>query len=426
LDRKKNGEYLQDIEVHDIMCHIANAVLAGGIRRAAMIALFSHDSTAMLECKYGAWWELNEQRGRANNSAILKRGNITEQDFLDLWKKIELSGSGEPGFYWTNDTDWGTNPCCEVALKPFQFCNLCEINVDNIQDQQDLEERSSVAAFFGTLQASFTDFHYLRPVWQRTTEKDALIGIGMTGIASGKILELDLTKAAEIVKSKNNTVAKLIGINSAARTTLVKPSGTTSLVVGSSSGIHAWHDQHFLRTIRFSVNEDIAQYMLVNHPELCEQDQLRHDVVCVRIPMEAPENAILRSESAIDLLERVKKFSEEWIKPGHIDGVNTHNVSATISIDKSRKYGNTDITINEWEVVGNWMWDNRNSYNGLSVMPYDGGSYIQAPFETCTKEEYERREKLLTSIDLTKVNELDDNTTLTESNACAGGKCEIS
>jgi len=435
LDRKKNGEWLTPLECHDIMCHIANAVLAGGIRRAAMISLFSHDDVEMLECKYGNWWELNEQRGRANNSAVLERDKISEQEFKKLWHKIELSGSGEPGFYWSNDRDWGTNPCCEVALRPYQFCNLCEINGDTIVSQEDLNERAAVAAFFGTLQAGFTDFHYLRPIWQKTTEKDALVGIGITGIGGGKLKDLDLAEAAEIVKEVNSDIAGLLGINRAARTTLIKPSGTTSLVLGSSSGIHAWHDKWFLRTVRFNINEDIALHMQIHHPELCEVDQLRSDVLCVRIPMKAPEDAIMRSESAIDLLERVKQFSTSWIKSGHRDGVNTHNVSATISIDKDRKYycnimgkdleKMTCEEYNEWEMVGNWMWDNRDVYNGLSVLPYDGGTYVQAPFESCSEEEYLKRVGSLTDVDLTKVVEIDDNTAFTQDTACAGGKCEI-
>lgn len=414
LDRKQDGEQLTDLECHDIMCHIANAVLAGGIRRAAMICLFSRDSIAMLECKYGAWWELNEQRGRANNSAVLPRASVTQEEFIKLWEKIEDSGSGEPGIYWTNDIEWGTNPCCEVALRPFQFCNLCEINADTIENQVDLNVRAEVAAFFGTLQAGFTDFHYLRPIWQKTTEKDALVGVGMTGIASGKVLTLDLTQAAKIIKAKNEILSKQIGINPAARCTLVKPSGTTSLVLGSSSGIHAWHWKYFLRTIRFNINEDVASYMQIFHPELCEIDKLRSSELCVRVPMKAPEGAILRTETAIDLLERVKKFSKEWILPGHTDGANTHNVSATISIKS-----------NEWETVGDWMWENKEFYNGLSVLPFDGGSYIQAPFENCTEEEYNSRLATLHDVDLTKVQEVDDNTAFTQTEACAGGRCEI-
>lgn len=415
LERKQTGERLTALECHDIMCHIANSVLSGGIRRAALLALFSYDDEEMLTCKYGNWWELNEQRGRANNSAALDRRNITKEEFDALWKKIELSGSGEPGIYFTNNFDWGTNPCCEIALRPFQFCNLCEINVSDIISMGDLIERVRVASFFGTLQASFTDFHYLRTIWQKTTEKDGLLGIGMTGIGSGEILKYDLRKAADIAKEENIRVAELIGINKAARVTCVKPSGTTSCVLGTSSGIHAWHDDYYLRTMRFNKNEDIARYLMQHHPELCEDDILRpHDTLCVRIPVKAPEGAILRTETSIDLLERVKKFAIEWIKPGHRKGDNTHNVSATISIKPD-----------QWEEVGEWMWGNREYYNGLSVLPFNGGSYLQAPFETIIEEEYNKRIKSLQDIDLTKVIELDDAVNFGAIAACAGGACEI-
>jgi ribonucleoside-diphosphate reductase alpha chain len=431
LERKQEGEKLTPLECHDILCHIANSVLSGGIRRSAMIALFSHDDEEMITCKYGNWWELNEQRGRANNSAVLLRESISEKEFKSLWKRIELSNSGEPGIYWTNDLEWGTNPCVEIALRPYQFCNLCELNVSNISSQEDLNERASAAAFFGTLQAGFTDFHYLRPIWSKTTQKDALLGIGQTGIASGQVLKYNLGEASEWAKSTNSTISKAIGINEAARITCVKPSGTTSLVLGTSSGIHAWHNDYYLRTMRFNKNEDIAAYLMVNHPELCEDDQLRPtDTLCVRIPVKAPEGSILRTETAIDTLERVKKFSKEWILPGHVSGENTHNVSATISIDKNRKYPfHVEMgevwEKDEWEVVGEWMWDNKEFYNGLSVLPYFGGSFIQAPFEDITKEEYERRIESVKEIDLTKVIEMDDSVDFTAIAACAGGSCDI-
>ena len=414
MERKEDGEQLTSLECHDIMCHIANSVLAGGIRRSAMIALFSHDDEEMITCKYGNWWELNEQRGRANNSAVLKRGEVGEEEFKALWKRIEASGSGEPGIYWSNDLDWGTNPCCEIGLKPFQFCNLCEVNVSDIEDQVDLNNRVAVAAFFGTLQAGFFDFHYLRPIWAKTTQKDALLGIGMTGIGSGEILKYDLELATNTAITVNRDISALIGTNEAARITCIKPSGTTSLVLGTASGIHAWHAPYYLRTMRFNKNEDIAAYLMVNHPELCEDDVLRpHDTVCVRIPVKAPEGSIFRTESPIDTLERVKKFSNEWIKPGHITGANTHNVSATISI------------ADEWEQVGQWMWENRDVYNGLSVLPYFGGTYKQAPFEDITEEEYNNRIAHLTTVDLTKVMELDDSVDFGQVAACAGGACEI-
>jgi ribonucleoside-diphosphate reductase alpha chain len=415
MERKQDGEKLSSLDCHDILCHIANSVLAGGIRRSAMICLFDHDDEAMITCKYGNWWETNEQRGRANNSAVLKRGEISEETFKDLWKRIEASGSGEPGIYWTNDKDWGTNPCCEIALRPYQFCNLCEVNVSDIQSQTDLNDRVAVAAFFGTLQAGFFDFHYLRPIWAKTTQKDALLGIGMTGIGSGEILKYNLEIAAETAKTVNSMISAQIGTNEAARVTCIKPSGTTSLVLGTASGIHAWHNDYYLRTMRFNKNEDIATYMMINHPELCEDDVLRPmDTVCIRIPVKAPEGSIFRTETAIDTLERVKRFSQEWIKPGHINGANTHNVSATISILEDG-----------WKEVGDWMWENREVYNGLSVLPHFGGSYKQAPFEDISEEEYNIRISHLKSVDLTKVIELDDTVEFGQVAACAGGACEI-
>jgi ribonucleoside-diphosphate reductase alpha chain len=415
MERKADGEQLTSLECHDIMCHIANSVLAGGIRRSAMIALFSHDDEEMITCKYGNWWELNEQRGRANNSAVLERGSVGEEEFNALWKRIEASGSGEPGIYWTNNKDWGTNPCCEIGLRPFQFCNLCEVNVSDVENQIDLNNRVAVAAFFGTLQAGFTDFHYLRPIWQKTTAKDALLGIGMTGIGSGEILKYDLELVANTAKTVNRDISSLIGTNEAARITCIKPSGTTSLVLGTASGIHAWHAPYYLRTMRFNKNEDIAMYLEINHPELCEDDVLRpKDTLCVRIPVKAPEGSIFRTESPLDTLERVKKFSQEWIKPGHVNGDNTHNVSATISIDTF-----------DWIKVGQWMWENREVYNGLSVLPYFGGTYKQAPFEDITEEQYNERIAHLTSVDLTKVIEQDDTVDFGQVAACAGGACEI-
>ena len=189
---KQIGDQLTTIEVHDIICHIADAVLAGGIRRAALISLFSAYDEEMISCKSGSWWETNPQRGRANNSAVLMRHKITKEFFLDLWKRIELSGAGEPGIYFNHDKEWGTNPCCEIALRPYQFCNLCEVNVSDVTSQEDLNSRVKAAAFIGTLQAGYTEFHYLREIWQETTEKDALIGVSMTGIASKKVLKLEL------------------------------------------------------------------------------------------------------------------------------------------------------------------------------------------------------------------------------------------
>ena len=415
LDSKEDGDKLSPIEVHDMVCHIADAVLAGGIRRAALISLFSADDEEMIACKSGNWWENNPQRGRANNSATLMRHKLTREFFMDLWKRVELSGAGEPGIYLTNDKDWGTNPCCEIALRPFQFCNLCEVNASDIASQEDLMERVRAAAFIGTLQAGYTSFHYLRPIWQRTTEKDALIGVSMTGIGSGVVLGYDMKAAAKAVKEENARVAELIGINKSARTTTVKPAGTTSLALGTSSGIHAWHNDFYIRRIRVGKNEAIYSYLSINHPELIEDEYFRpHDTAVISIPQKAPEGAIMRFESPFQLLDRIKKVHLEWVKPGHRSGNNTHNVSATVSLKDD-----------EWDLAGEWMWENRDHYNGLSVLPYNGGTYIQAPFEDCTEETYNTMMKSLHNIDLSQVIELDDNTDLSGELACAGSSCEI-
>jgi|TARA_R100000030_G_scaffold19012_1_gene13256 ribonucleoside-diphosphate reductase alpha chain len=415
LQEMPDGHKIKPIEAHDIMCHIADSVLAGGIRRAALISLFSADDNEMLSAKVGHWWEKNPQRGRANNSAVLLRHRIDNNFFWDLWKRIRASGSGEPGIYFSNDKDWGTNPCCEIALRPFQFCNLVEVNVSNIEDQEDLNKRVMAASYLATLQASYTDFHYLRDIWKQTTEKDALLGVSMTGIASNKVALLDLEHASYLVKKTNAELAEAMGINPAARTTCIKPAGTTSLVLGTSSGIHAWHSEYYIRRIRVGKNEAIYSYLQNNFPDLVEDEYFNPtEQAVISIPQKAPKGSILRSEEVFTLLERIKRFSIRWVNPGHKDGLNSHNVSATVSIKED-----------EWDGVGAWMWMNRHYYNGLSVLPYDGGTYIQAPFETIDKEKYEEMCANLGDINLDNVIETSDETDRQGEIACAGGYCEI-
>jgi hypothetical protein len=546
LDRKQDGDRLTSVECHDIMCFIADAVLSGGIRRSAMISLFDLDDEDMLTCKFGNWWELNPQRARANNSAILKRDSVSKEEFLGLWKKIELSNSGEPGFYFTNKEEMGTNPCCfagyeslltsdgyymfeelcgkdfvvidsngerkkgkvwktgakniitlylsnattinctpehvflsegesvkaedllgrkltsfeqgseptvinidfnedlepkdvydfnidgdnhwgvvngviahncEIALNPFQMCNLVEVNASDIKDQDDLNDRVYWASVIGTLQASYTDFHYLRPIWKETTEREALLGIGMTGIASGPVMKMNLQQAVNQAIYANDSVSSLIGINPAARITCVKPSGTSSLVLGTSSGIHAWHDEYYVRRMRIGKNEAMYTYLSIYHPEMLEDDVFKpQQQAVVSVPQSAPVGAITRNdENAIQFLERVKYFHEYWITPGHVRGDNTHNVSATVSMGQS-----------EWPAVGEWLWENKSHFNGLSFLPKDLGTYVQTPFETITKEEYEQLVTNCHALDVAKIVEVSDKTNLMDQQACGGGNCEIS
>lgn len=780
IEERGVGSQLNTLEVHDIVCYIADAVLAGGIRRAALIALFSFDDEDMLTCKFGNWWELSPQRARANNSAVAVRHRIKKKDFFEFWEKVKASGCGEPGIYFTNDKEWGANPCVEIGLRPNQFCNLTTINVSDVESQEDLNNRVKAGAFIATLQASYTEFHYLRDIWQKTTEKEALIGVSMTGIASGAVLKYNLEEAANVVKEENVRVARLCGINPAARTTCIKPEGcqkketivstkegilsleeigdieddsiwqdhslavytdrgekqsskffkngkartkriltdggielectynhmyrvlteegvyewrradeleegmmlpysvgeynggkvqslrqvtpihpnqkiirqpsnmcndlawflglyfgdgsnhkkgirihgnfneqkgfdrlkevvndrfdlqtqllrhpandgrcsiyinstmllaylgangllkeksdkitipeiirrstkdiiesfidgyatadgctksdrgrsfcttsktmaeqlvvvlraigydckmrlmpptessfgskmrywiqerkgrlanplkirkymmdaycdlsekglndlsvdtilsisdgecetfdievadeshtylansyvshnTASLVVGSSSGIHAWHSPYYIRRMRLGKNEPIYKYLKKVIPELLEDEVLKPELEAVlSIPVKAPEGSIYRSETAMDLLERGKLFSTKWVTPGHISGANKHNVSITISVKE-----------NEWDEVGMWMWENRNLYNGISVLPYDCGNYTQPPFEECTEETYNAMLSKCHAIDLTKVIEDDDMTSVRDEAACAGGACTV-
>lgn len=461
LLRLNVGKQISPLVAHDMCCIIADAVLAGGIRRAALISLFDRDDEEMLNCKskqkvtvlhkedFGSsteyvvrcedrtvreltiwhsdvdareniqkglveWYNFFPYRARANNSATLPRGEVTQAEFMELMKRVEDSGSGEPGVYWSSNLDWGTNPCCEIGLRPFQFCNLCEINASDVTSQEDLNARARAAALIGTLQAGYTDFHYLRPIWKATTELDALIGVGMTGIGSGAVLNFDLREAADNVVSENQRIAFLLGINPAARTTTVKPSGTSSLVCGSASGIHAWHNDYYIRRMRLGKNEELYKYLKANIPALVEDDVFVPNGAVASFPQKAPEGSILRHETPAQLLDRVRTFNLDWVRHGHNNGDNTHNVSCTISVKDD-----------EWLEIADWMWKNRNDYNGISVLPYNGGTYVQAPFEDISKEVFEELEKHLNDVDLSQVYEAENNTNLRAEAACGGGACEI-
>ena len=418
LSEKEDGDKLRPIEAHDILCHIADAVLSGGIRRAAMISLFSQDDEEMLCAKVGEYWdEGHGQRSTANNSVVLDR-NMPREEFDNIWNRITKYRTGEPGIYYTNDMegDWGTNPCCEIALRPFQFCNLTEINVSNVENQKDLNDRTYAASFLGTLQATYTDFHYLREKWKSTTEKEALLGVSMTGIAHNTINTLDLSEAANIAVQTNVDIARALNINPAARVTCVKPAGTTSLVLGTSSGIHAWHSDYYIRNIILSKNEHLYPYLSDKFPELIADYEGKPGNACLSIPTKAPDGATTRyTESTIEMLNRVKHVSQEWVHAGHITGLNTHNVSATINVKED-----------EWDEVGEWLWRNRDYYNGLATIPYSDNAYgDQAPLVEIGKERYEELMQFVSEVDLTDIKEYEDNTNLQGELACAGGSCDI-
>jgi ribonucleoside-triphosphate reductase (thioredoxin) len=411
------GRKLSPLEIHDIVCIVSDCVLAGGIRRAALISLFDRDNEEMLKCKSGEWWVKHPYRARANNSAILPRDEVTKEEFDYIFEILEKSGSGEPGISWTNNSDWGFNPCHEIALNPNQFCNLTTINQTGITTKQEFLKRVHSATLLGTLQAAYTDFPYLRPIWKETTEREALLGISFTGIADANgVVQADwLQEGAKLVLEMNEKYAKKLGINIAARTTTVKPEGTSSCVLGSSSGIHARHSEYYLRRFRINKGDSLDSYLRNVIPDLVEDDLFSNTGSVVTIPQKSPEGAIVReNESALDLLNRVYMYNKNWVKPGYRSGDNQHNVSATISVKDG-----------EWKEVRDSMWKNRNLYSGISLLPYDGGTYKQAPFEECSKETYEDYEKKVKAIDLRQIVENEDNTNKTETVACSGGVCEI-
>jgi ribonucleoside-triphosphate reductase len=416
LLRLSIGRKLNSLEVHDTICLIADCVLSGGIRRAALICLFDRTDVSMLTSKHGSWWEKYPHRARANNSAVLPRHETTYEEFKTVFDMCVASNAGEPGFVFTNDLDWGTNPCAEIGLQSNQFCNLTTTNLTGIKNEKDFHNRVYAAALLGTLQAGFTDFPYLSDKWRKVTESEALIGCSFTGIADAKNLSAeDLQKAAKLVLEVNEKYARKIGTNLAARTTAIKPEGTASCVLGSSSGIHARHSEFYLRRVRMNKDDELARYLMKVVPELVEDDVFSPSGVVVTIPQESPEGSIVRqSETALNLFDRVKHYYNNWVLPGHRDGANTHNISCTIN------YKPEEVTI----LLEN-LWKDRFQYAAVSLLPFSDTIYQQAPFEDCNKEIFEKYNKMIKEVDLTKVLEMEDNTNRAEQLACSGGVCEI-
>jgi len=414
LVQKEYGSRLSSVEVFDIICHIAEGVLSGGIRRSATICYFDHDDEKMLASKSGEWWVQHSQRAMANTSVVLDRRRLTAESFQKVFEITRYSKSGEPGFFLTNDPDICGNPCNEISLQNCGMCNLSEIDISTVVDEADLEARLKAATFIGTLQASYTDFWYLRPEWRRRAEDDALIGVSLTGLASLPDW-VDLEKSAQIVKDYNQYYASLIGINPAKRLTTVKPSGTTSLVLGTASGIHAYYAPFYIRRMQLNKSEALYRYVKDKVPELVEDYYLKpSDTAVLSIPIKAPEGSVFRDEGALAMLDRIHTVQTQWIDNGHINGLNKNNVSCTVNVKED-----------EWDTVSSWMWKNRDSYAGMSLLPYDNGTYKQAPFEEINEATYEELSKHITKIDLTEIQEEEDQTDLAGEIACGGGACEI-
>lgn len=416
------GKQLKPIDVNDIACHIADCVVSGGVRRSAMIVMFDWDDVDMLTCKTGDWWESNPQRGRANNSAVINKTLPEEEqrrqwDFvIEYTRSALISGSGDPAIYFVDNDDYVTNPCGEAYLY-YNMCCLVEVNAATIQTQRDLNNRVKSAAFIATLQASYTDFKYLRPIWQIMTEKEGLIGVGFTGIVEGNLLNLNLQESAKIVKEENERVAKLIGINPGYRTTLVKPSGTATLFAGAkASGVHNVFAPTYIRRMRVGKNEAIYHWLKANVPALVEDEAfnpLTTAVLGVPIRISADQK-YLKDETPIQFLERVKFIYDNWVLPGMRTGAMPNNVSATCYVAPE-----------DHDEVFNWLWDNKESYWGMSLLPRDNANYPQMPLEACSPSVCEALEAHLVSFDPREVYEPEDMTTMIAEGACVGGACEL-
>jgi ribonucleoside-triphosphate reductase len=412
--RRANGRKLRPLEAHDIMCHVANGVVVGGVRRAALISLFDCDDKEMLAAKHGMWWDYAPQRARANNSALILRDENVEKNIRNVMQHMYGSGAGEPGIALTNNLDMGGNPCFEIALNDGQLCNLTEVNVAACNSIDEFLKAVEAATTIGTLQASYTDFTYLQPKWRETCEREALLGVSLTGQAQKwKELEswLKDERVKDVLQSTNKKVAEAIGIQPSARITTTKPSGTTSAWLGTTSGIHAAHSDYYIRRVRVDVNDPIAK--LVKDCAFVEQDIFNPENLVISIPVASPDAITRSEESAIDLMNRAKYIHSHWISAGHIYGDNTHNVSLTVSYHPEEK-----------EEIVNWLVENNKSWMGISFLPYDGGTYRQAPFEQISEDAYNLLVKAFDIPELDNANYINTIDERIGEMACAGGACE--
>jgi ribonucleoside-diphosphate reductase alpha chain len=421
------GRKLTSLECHDILCKIGEVVVVGGVRRSAMISLSELEDDRMRHAKSGNWWEQNGQRALANNSATYETKPDIGQ-FLQEWTSLYHSHSGERGIFSRaasksqaakngrrdSDHDFGTNPCSEIILRPYQFCNLTEVVVRAEDTVEDLARKVRLATILGTYQSTMTHFPYLRKIWQKNTEEERLLGVSFTGIFDNKWMSTvceDTQKKLEILKhvavESNKETADALGINPSAAITCVKPSGTVSQLVDSASGIHPRHSVYYIRRVRGDKKDPLTQFM-INQGVPYEDCVMRPEsTVVFSFPQKAPEGATLRDDlTAIDHLDVWLMYQRHWCE---------HKPSVTISVKEE-----------EWMDVGAWVWRHFDEVSGVSFLPYDGGTYRQAPYEECTKQQYEELLAVVPkAIDWDTLVEVDDNVKGAQELACSAGSCEI-
>ena len=420
------GRKLNSVECHDIMCKIGEVVVVGGVRRSAMISLSNLSDDRMRHAKSGQWWENEGQRALANNS-VAYTDKPDMETFMREWLSLVESKSGERGIFSRAAADdhvkrngrretgkeWGTNPCSEIILRPYQFCNLTEVVVRPTDTEKTLANKVRLASILGTVQSTFTDMPYLRPIWRKNTEEERLLGVSLTGIMDNEITSKPskklLNKLRDTAVQTNRDYAEQLGISASAAITCVKPSGTVSQLVDSASGIHARHSEYYIRTVRGDNKDPLTQF-LTDAGIPAEPCVMKPDSTTVfSFPTKSPDNAVTRNDmTAIEQLELWKTYALEWCE---------HKPSVTITVRDE-----------EWLSVGAWVFDNFDICSGVSFLPHSDHTYAQAPYQDCDKATYkEAAAKMPDFIDWAKLSEyeMEDNTAGSQTLACSGDACEV-
>ena len=423
--KNAQGRKLNTLECHDLMCKVGEVVVVGGVRRSAMISLSDLDDERIRHAKAGPWWETAPHRALANNSAVYNE-TPTVGKFMEEWLSLYNSHSGERGIfnreaaqktvakYGHRDPnfEFGTNPCSEIILRPYQFCNLTEVVVRHDDTEEDLVRKVRLAAILGTIQSTFTKFPYLRKVWQRNTEEERLLGVSLTGIYDNRItctigenLNATLSRLREVSRSTNEDYARLLGIPTSAAITCVKPSGTVSQLVDSASGIHPRHSKFYIRRVRGDKKDPLSQFLIEQGVPNEDCVYKPTQTVVFSFPQKAPDGLTRADVTPISHLELWLAYQRAWCE---------HKPSVTISVEEK-----------DWPSVGAFVWDHFDEMSGVSFLPYDGGTYRQAPYEDCTEEEYNELKGEMPTIDWTKFVEVTDNVEGAQMLACTAGSCEI-
>ena len=419
------GRRLNSLECHDLMCKIGEVVVVGGVRRSAMISLSDLDDERIRHAKAGPWWDTAPHRALANNSAVYNE-TPTVGKFMEEWLSLYNSHSGERGIFnreaarktvekYGNrnpNFEFGTNPCSEIILRPYQFCNLSEVVVRHDDTKETLLRKVRLATILGTIQSTFTKFPYLRKVWQRNTEEERLLGVSLTGIYDNPLLTTQGEQLNELLRDlrvcsreTNKEWAALLGIPESAAITCVKPSGTVSQLVDSASGIHPRHSKYYIRRVRGDKKDPLTQFLVAQGVPAEDCVYKPTQTTVFSFPQKAPAGITRSDVTPISHLELWLTYQREWCE---------HKPSVTISVEEK-----------DWPAVGAWTWENFDEISGVSYLPHDGGSYKQAPYQECTEEEYNELLNRMPKLDWKIFKEETDNVEGAQLLACSSGSCEI-